>query len=392
MKKLRLMIAVLVGSALLFSGCSKVDSNNLDTASLNYDAAYVVNGESNSISIINLSTNLVEKTIDLSQLESRSGSNQMGMGMSNLWAHHISLSPDKSKLVIAAPGMDFSGGHNMMQASATSGSTTDEHSQHHGGSSTGNSISETPMPSRILILDAVTGELLKELTLEGMVHNAIFSSDSKELWTAIMMPKGKINVFDATTYTLISTIEVGQMPAEVTFSDDGKKVFVANGMSNTVTVIDAFTKKVIETIKVGNNPVGAWPGMDGMMYVDNEGGQSISMVNSMTNMMTDTLNLGFTPGMAVRNSMMNQMWVSDPDGSKIHMWTKNSTGYVHGGEVAVGNGAHAIAFNKEGNISYVTNQTEGTVSVVDVPNLKEIIKITVGKKPNGIVIRYKSNL
>lgn len=388
MKKLRLMIAVLVGSALLFSGCSKVDSNNPDTASLNYDAAYVVNGESNSISIINLSTNLVEKTIDLSQLESRSGSNQMGMGMSNLWPHHISLSPDKSKLVIATPGMDFSGEHKMMQDSASTTSTTDEHSLHHGGATISNQANSV-MPGRILILDAVTGKLLKELTLEGMVHNAIFSSDSKELWTAIMMPKGKISVFDATTYTLINTIEVGKMPAEVTFSDDGKKVFVANGMSNTITVIDAFTKKVIETIAVGNNPVGAWPGMDGMMYVDNKGGQSISMVNGMTNMMTDTLNLGFTPGMAVRNSMMNQMWVSDPDGSKIHMWTKNSTGYVHGGEVAVGNGAHAIAFNKEGNVSYVTNQTEGTVSVVDVPNLKEIMKITVGKKPNGIVIRYK---
>ena len=128
-----------------------------------------------------------------------------------------------------------------------------------------------------------------------------------------------------------------------------------------------------------------------MMYVDNEDGQSISMIDGMTNMMTDTLDLGFMPGMVARNTTMNQMWVSDPAGSKIHMWTKNSTGYVHGGEVAVGNGAHAIAFNKEGNVSYVTNQTEGTVSVFDVPNLKEIMKITVGQKPNGIVIRYKGN-
>lgn len=384
MRKMTIAIACMIGGILLGSSCKKDGTTD---AQVNFDAAYVVNGESNSISVINLSTNKVDKTIDLAKLQNNMGTGQMEMGMNNMWPHHISLSPDKSKLVIAAPGMDFSEGHNF----ASTGITPDGHSEHHEGVTTTGGQANTLMPGRILILDAVTGELLKELSLEGMTHNAVFSPDGKELWTALMMPEGKVKVFDATSYLLIATISVGQMPAEVSFSDDGKKAFVANGMSNTVTVIDAPTKKVIETIAVGGNPVGAWPGMDGMMYVDNEDSQTISMVNSMSNMMTDTVNLGFTPGMAVRNSMMNQMWVSDPDGSKIHTWTKSNDEYVHAGEVSVGNGAHAIAFNKEGNAAYVTNQTEGTVSVVDVPNLKETIKITVGKKPNGIVIRYKSN-
>lgn len=379
-------MAVLTGSAILFSSCQKDGTTNPDHT-VNFDAAYVVNGESNSISVINLSTNKVAITFELSELQNNMGAGMMGMGMDNLWPHHISLSPDKSKIAIAAPGMDFSAGHNTMQASVSS----DSHSQHHDGSITSNSSVITAMQGRILIMDAVTGELLKEITLEGMVHNAIFSPDGKELWTAVMMTEGKVKVFDATSYALLNTITVGQMPAEVTFSDDGKKAFVANGMSNSVTIIDAVTKQMLETIEVGDNPVGAWPGMDGMMYVDNEDGQSISMINGMTNMMTDTVDLGFMPGMAARNTMMNQMWVSDPNGSKIHMWAKGNTGFVHGGAVTVGSGAHAIAFNKNGTTCYVTNQDGGSVSVVDVATLKELMKITVGKKPNGIVIRYKSN-
>lgn len=388
MKKLRLFVAILMGSAIMFSACQKDETSNSESDLVNFDAAYVVNGESNSISVINLSTNEVDKTIDLAKLQNSMGTGQMEMGMNNMWPHHISLSPDKSKLVIAAPGMDFSEGHNMMLTSGTTGSTTDEHSQHHvGGTTSGTAIAV--MPGRILVIDAVTGNLLKEIALEEMVHNAIFSPDGKELWTAVMMPEGKIKVFDANTYSLLNTISVGQMPAEVTFSDDGKKAFVANGMSNTVTVVDAVSKKVLETIEVGANPVGAWPGMDGMMYVDNEDGQSISMIDGMTNMMTGTVDLGFMPGMAARNTMMNQMWVSDPKGSKIHMWMNGNGGYTHGGEVAVGSGSHAISFNKDGTIGYVTNQSEGTVSVVDITNLKETMKITVGKKPNGIVMRFK---
>ena len=245
------------------------------------------------------------------------------------------------------------------------------------------------MQGKILILDAVSGKLLKELTLEGMTHNAVFSPDGKELWAAIMMPEGKVKVYDANTYTLLNSITVGQMPAEVTFSDDGKKAFVANGMSNSVTIIDAITKKVIDTISTGKEPVGAWPGMGGMMYVDNEEGQSISIINSMTNMMDDTLHLGFMPGMAARNTMMSQMWVTDPENSKIHFWTKTDTGFVHGGAVNVGSGAHAIAFTKDGTTCYVTNQFEGTVSVINVSVKSELLKISVGVKPNGIAIRYK---
>jgi len=392
MKKVKLAVAVLLGSAVMFIGCSK-DATSTDNALVNFDAAYVVNGESSTISIINITTNKVENTIDLTKLQSSSGESQMEMGMANMWPHHIYISPDKSKLVIAAPGMDFSEGHNMMQASAEASNTTDAHSQHHSGSA-----ATTIVSGRILVLDAVKGDLLKEIALEEMVHNAIFSPDGKELWTAIMIPEGKIKVFDATSYALLNTISVGQMPAEVTFSDDGKKVYVANGMSNTVTIVDAVSKKVLETIEVGTNPVGAWPGMDGMMYVDNEDGQSISMIDGMTNMMTDTLDLGFMPGMAARNTIMNQMWVSDPNGSKIHIWERNNAGvhmigksyddYTHKGEVAVGSGAHAIAFSKDGKTGYVTNQNEGTVSVIDIANLKETMKITVGKKPNGIVMRF----
>lgn len=380
MKKLRLLLlAVFFGSAILFSSCQKDGTTDTDST-VNFDAAYVVNGESNSISVINLSTNKVDKTIDLPQFQASSGMGMMGSGgMMNMWPHQISLSPDKSKIAVSFPGSDFSGGAGMMLSSFTSGSMM-------GGSST------ITTQGKIVILDAVSGEIIKEIALDGIAFNAVFSPDGKELWAALMMSAGKVKVFDATTYALLNTITVGQMPSEVSFSDDGKKAFVANGMSNSVSIIDAATKQVLETPAVGNYPVGAWPGMGGMMYVGNEKGQSISMMNNATNMMSSTLQLEFIPGMAAPNTMMNQMWVSDPNGSMVHMWAKNNAGFVHGGAVTVGSGAHAIAFNKNGTNCYVTNQNDGTVSVVDIATLKEIIKITVGKKPNGIVMRYKSNL
>jgi YVTN family beta-propeller protein len=373
MKNLKLSLAILMGITIFFSACSKDNtSNDTNKVAMNFDAAYVVNGESNSISVINLSANKVDTTFTLPMFQADQGMGMMGSGTVNMWPHHISLSPDKSKIAVSFPGSNLNGGAGMMLSSFTSGSM----------------MGNNTIQGKILILDAVTGKILKELTLDGMAYNAVFSPDGKEIWSALMMTSGKVNVFDATSYALMNTIVVGQMPSEVSFSEDGKKVYVANGMSNTVTVIDAATKQVLENAAVGNYPVGAWPGMGGMMYVDNEKDHSIGMMNGTTNMMTGSVQLGYVPGMVASNTMMNQMWVSDPNGGKVQMWTNTNNGYVMGGTVTVGNGASSMAFNKSGTTCYVTNQNDGTVSVVNVTTLNEMMKIKVGSKPNGIVIRY----
>ena len=83
------------------------------------------------------------------------------------------------------------------------------------------------------------------------------------------------------------------------------------------------------------------------------------------------------------------MWVSDPAGAKIHYWSITDAGYLHGGVINVGIGANAMVFTSDGKICYATNQNEGTVSVVDIVNQEEMMKITVGSKPNGVVVRDK---
>jgi YVTN family beta-propeller protein len=390
MKNIKVVIFGAAITAILLYSCTKNEGiNTSDNKPVNYDALYVVNRAGNSLSVINLTTNKVQKTINLGSV-----SNMMDGGMmngnapnNNAWPFHISLSPDKSKLVVTEPGMDFNGGYEMMMN--LSDSAGNIHYQHHNGSSSTVTTDIMKMQGKILILDAITGDLIKELTLEGMPYDAIFSPDGKEIWTTIMMPVGRVNVFGADSYNLLTSLTVGNMPAGITFSDDGKKVFVANGLSGSITVLDVITKMMIDTIVTGQGIVGAFPGMHGMMYSDNEKNQTISIINTMSDMMSDSIRIGFTPGMVSKNSMMDQVWISDPFGAKIHVWTQNGNAYNYGGFVTVGRGAGVITFSEDGKICYVTNQDENSVSVVDVVGLKEVMKISVGEKPNGLIIRYK---
>jgi YVTN family beta-propeller protein len=398
MKKLKLIVLCAVIYTVILASCTKNGGfNNPDNSPVNYDALYVVNREGNSLSVINLTSDKVQKTINLG-----SSGTMMGGGMmngnstyNNMWPYHVSLSPDKSKLAITEPGMDFNGGYEMMKATTSSGGMGgmggmgSNNYHHHNGNSTTDITDVMQMQGNILILDAISGDLIKGITLEGMPYDAVFSPDGKELWTALMMTTGKVKVFNTDSYTLMSSITVGNMSAGIVFSDDGKKVFIANGISGSVTVIDAATKLVIDTIVSPPGTVGVFPGMNGMVYTDNEKTNTIGIINTMTNMMSDSIHLGFSPGMVSRDSIMNQMWISDPDGAKIHFWTQSGINYMYGGSVPVGSGTGAMIFSKNGETCYVTNQSDNSVSVVDVLGHKEKMKISVGARPNGLIIRYK---
>lgn len=345
-----IFIASIIG-ALVLTSCNKDD--NMDTTiNVNYPAAYVVNGEDATVSVIKLSTNEVTATIPL-----------MGTGTDMImWPHHISS--HKNHLAIGVPGMDLSAGHSGLMTAG--------------------------MKGKLLVIDAMTGAIVKNINLPLMNHNSIYSPNGAEIWAPQMDEmNSKVLVYDATTNALKNTINAGMMSAEVTFSSDGTKAYVANGDDDSVTVINTSTKAIITTITVGDNPVGAWTGSNGKMFVDNEDGQSISVIDVATNAVTETITLGFMPGIASHNGAKNELWVSDPNAGKVHYWTYDTAMgmWMHGGVFNTGAGAHAVSFTSDGNTAYVTNQTANTVSVINVANHTVTKTIAVGKKPNGVVIK-----
>jgi YVTN family beta-propeller protein len=65
-----------------------------------------------------------------------------------------------------------------------------------------------------------------------------------------------VSVIDTKTDTVIAAIQVGANPFGVAVTPDGRKVYVANAGSNTVSVIDTETNTVVDPpISVGNAPL-----------------------------------------------------------------------------------------------------------------------------------------
>jgi YVTN family beta-propeller protein len=63
-------------------------------------------------------------------------------------------------------------------------------------------------------------------------------------------------VIDVASNKAIAEIKVGQRPWNMALTPDGKKLYVANGRSNSVSVIDTGALKVIKDVPVGELPWG----------------------------------------------------------------------------------------------------------------------------------------
>ncbi|RYU92847.1 YncE family protein [Emticicia agri] len=332
---------------LLFSCQPKEE---IKTEDINFPAAYVVNGGSNTVSIIDLNERVVKKIIQLTDL--------------GRFPHHIQLSPDGKKLSVALPEFDFTLSHDLLHQA-------------------------TDKKGGVVVIDALNGKSLLKIPLEKVNFNAVFSPDNTEIWTASANHSGEMYVFDANTGVQKAVIPLGADPSEVVFTKNGDYVIVALAESSFVVAVNAKLKKVEKFIKVAPFPTNVWAASDGNIYVENKNLNTIDIIDpeTLNASETDYINLDFKPGQIAYNQLLNELWVCEAGSNKVAYFQLKNEKWALKSSIVTNNDAHAITFSKDGKTAYVVNQRGNTVSVINTATHEKVTDIPVGLNPNGIVLR-----
>jgi len=149
-----------------------------------------------------------------------------------------------------------------------------------------------------------------------------------------------VTIIDLATNEVITTVTVGELPQGVAVNPAGTAAYVANTLSNDVTVIDTATYETT-TIPAGATPCGVAVHPNGRhIYVANadflqDGVSSVMVIDRATNQIVDTLDCG-----------------------------KGSVG---------------VAVHPAGSEAYVANISDGTVAVFDTATHK--VTDTIALKP-----------
>lgn len=296
----------------------------------------------------------------------------------------------------------------------------------------------------VSVIDLATNTVIATVpvghTPQGVVVNPagtavyVANSDSNE-----------ITVIDTVTYAT-KTIPVGATPVGIAMHLNGRYIYVANvnDTTNTLSVIDRTTNTVIDEVFSGNSSIAVAAHPDGsVVYVANIFGGSISVVNTETREVIDTIalkpadaadpNAASFPVPIIVHPDGVYVYVADRIGPTVwaintatHEYVARSFGHNHVGiainpagtvlflpdfndspleemftplgttvdvldaktleRITTIEGLHGpldVAVHPDGTRLYVTNWGADTVSVIDAATYSLIATIPVGSHPNG---------
>ena len=192
--------------------------------------------------------------------------------------------------------------------------------------------------------------------------------------------------------------ELGIGSSSIYTSPDSKSAtnvafaYITNYGSNDVSVIDTETNTVTATVNVGNNPTGVAVTPDGTnVYVANQGTTgTVSVIDTTNNTVTSKVNVGNSPWGVAVNPAGTKVYVAHQGGSNdvFIIYTANNTVETR---VRVGSNPSGVAVTPDGTKVYVTNSGKSnspgkTVTVIDTKDNNNLTTLTVGSTPLGVAV------
>jgi YVTN family beta-propeller protein len=194
----------------------------------------------------------------------------------------------------------------------------------------------------------------------------------------------------ATNRQVGDQIEVGDGPASVAITPDGRYAYTANVFGESVSVIDTTTREVVGgPIEVGLGPFGLAISSDGdLAFVTDRGSDEVSAIDTATGEVV-RIPVGQTVPSAPTGIAVT------PDGKFAYVTIANEnavevidieTMAVVGGPIAVGTGPQGIEFSPDGATAYVVDAGSDEVSAIDT-STQGVTPIELsGEGPRGIVV------
>ncbi len=282
--------------------------------------AYITNWGDSTVSVINVATNTVIKTITV-----------------GVQPYGVSVSPDGSKVYIT------------------------------------NSFA-----SSVSVINAATNTVSATIPVSKGPEGISVSPDGSKVYVT-NFDDGTVSEINAATNIVSATIEVGIEPNGLCVSPDGSKVYVANNFDGTVSVINTATDTVSATITVYSQPRGICISPNGnRIYVVDGGG--VSVINTATDTILATATTaGLDPiGISISPDG-SKIYVADYEENSVYVISTAYNGYL--ARIPVGSQNLGISVSPDGSKVYVANESSNTVSVMNAAADTVLDTIAVGKNP-----------
>lgn len=325
-----LVILILSGLYIYINGDVTTDASN------NNYLAYISNVDDGTVSIIDASNHTIVDEIKVGESVS----------------HGIAITPDNLKLYTG----DLDNGkvfvYNIKEKKLTK--TIETNKRIHG-------IDISPDGRYVLLasgalevddrynyiqyIDTETDEVIKTIKSDAKSPAHIdFTKDSKYAYVANVM-SNDISIVDIKKGEIISSIKVGIMPNEVEPSPDDKFIYVANVQEGSISVVDMAVKKEIGKIKVSPGTHGVAVTSDGKyVWTTNRFGKNVAIIDTNKREVVKTIKIKGEPNHVSISPNGDYAYVTDLESNKLIIFDTKTHKVIN--EIEIGKQPHEIDFAK----------------------------------------------
>ena len=240
------------------------------------------------------------------------------------------------------------------------------------------------------VIDAESRKLVRRLKIGGNPYNLSFSPDGRRLYVldwSSDTSNDEVIVYDLQAEKIDGRVEVSTWPAHGVFSRDGRLFYVSGESAGDVTVIDTAKREIVgRIVHGGGDAMGLALGADGkVLYAAAGENKAVLKIDTATNKVLGTIPM---PGIVHESTLTldgkfvyvtlrktNKVVVVRTEDDKI-VATVPQRGYPD-----------LVTMEPTGRYALVTNRYADLVAVIDLKTHAQVRTIPVGKAPHGMALR-----
>lgn len=217
--------------------------------------------------------------------------------------------------------------------------------------------------------------------LEAEAYTCLLSKDNKVLYISLW-GADRVLIFNTYTKKIISKLAVGDNPNEMLLTKDGDYLYVSNANDNSVSVIETKNQKIVEVLNAAlypNAPNGSTT--NGLALSENENELYIANASNNCLAVFDVKNKGFSKGIGFipvgwyptnLKIVNHKIYVSNAKGLTSLANPLGPNPIMNYEEVIYQKGD---TIRRE-DIQYIGGLFKGTLSIIPIPNKKQLEKYT----------------
>jgi YVTN family beta-propeller protein len=241
----------------------------------------------------------------------------------------------------------------------------------------------------VTVVDTAVDKVTATITISaGPPRFLAFSPDGRKVYVSVWDDARTIavvGVLDTTTNAMVATIQLHTRPFLAAVSPDGKRVYVPNHDTGTVSVIDAATDELVADFPVPANPHSVAFAPDGSrVYIANHESNLVSVVDTSSNTVTAQIPVPQSPHNVAVHPTRPLAIVASYDALSVSAIDTNTNTLI--ATIPVGKEPQHVAYSADGRFAYVTNDGANSISVISVDTFIVTATIPTGPSPTSMAV------